>query len=304
MLDDETRLSEFRKVLRQYAHEQVVDLDEKYTHKFNFQIHRYEDVLRNSKRASPPHRWSYHRIALITQGEGEVTVGIHRFKAKKNTLALIPSRIISCTRDWTLDTTGYVALFNMDFFLQNNFSPQIIENKRILNSSIQPFIHLSDENGREVGDIFQTIFMEKHSDHPNKYELIALKILELLIFCERMFEQELDSISTPPSIDILKRFLDLLDTHFSQEHSVKFYADQLLIHPNHLNMLIKKHSGLTAKESIQNRLLLEIKYLLHSTDLSIKQIANQMGFSDPNYFTTFFTRFEQVSPVGYRTAYV
>ena len=71
----------------------------------------------------------------------------------------------------------------------------------------------------------------------------------------------------------------MLDQYFTSEHSVKFYADKVsYANPNHLNALIKKHTGMSAKESIQNRILLEIKHLLHSTKLSIKQISDQMGF--------------------------
>jgi AraC family transcriptional activator of pobA len=304
MISDEMRISEFKKVLRRYADEQVVDLDEKYTHKFNFQIHRYEDVLLNSRRTSPPNRWSYHRIGLLKEGDGELTIGIHKFKAKKNTLVIIPSRVITSSTNWTLEVKGYVLLFNIDFFLQNNFSHQIIENKKILSSSIQPFVHLNVDEADEVVAIFETILLEKNSEHANKYELIALKIVELLILSERLFEHELGLSGNPPSIDILKRFIDLLDVHYTKEHSVKFYAEQLLIHPNHLNMLLKKHSGLSAKESIQSRLVMEIKYLLHSTNLSIKQISNRVGFSDPNYFSTFFTRFENMSPANYRASLV
>jgi AraC family transcriptional activator of pobA len=75
------------------------------------------------------------------------------------------------------------------------------------------------------------------------------------------------------------------------------------MHPNHLNALIKKHTGLSAKESIRNRILLEIKHLLHSTRLSIKQISDQMGFKDPNYFNTFFKRAENQSPGNYRSSF-
>jgi len=107
-----------------------------------------------------------------------------------------------------------------------------------------------------------------------------------------------------PSVDIIKRFVDLLEANFTKERSVGFYAAALNVHPNHLNLLIKKHTGLTAKESIQNRLLLETKYLLHSTRLSIKEISNQVGFNDPNYFAVFFRRFENMSPVNYRSSFV
>jgi len=304
MADDTYRLSQFRKALRYNTDGNVIDLDDRYTHKFNFQIHRFEDVLLDSRRSSPPHRWSYYRMGFIREGEGELVTGIYKFKARKNTLVIIPSRVINSSRNWTLDTKGYVMLFNIDFFLENNFSHQFIQSKKILSSSTQPYLHLTDLQAEEVETIFETILLEKLAAHQNKYERIALKIIELLIISERLFEKQLDVETKPHSIDILKRFIDLLDIHFSKEHSVKFYAEQLLVHPNHLNALIKKHTGLSAKESIQSRLLLETKYLLHSTNLTIKQISNQTGFSNPNYFTTFFTRFENISPGSYRSSIV
>ena len=301
MNDDQIRISEFKKALRQYANEGVVDLDKNYQYKFNFQIHRYEDVLRNSRLTAPPNRWSYHRICFVTHGEGELITGIYKFKARKNTLFVIPSRVISSSKSWTTDTRGYVLLFNIEFFLENNFSHHFISNKKLLTASIQPYIHLQEEEAEEVTRIFESILLEKKLNDSRNNELIAVKILELLNLGERLFEQSQDMATTLPLADIIKRFVDLLDIHYSKEHSVRFYADQLSLHPNHLNALIKKHTGISAKESIQNRILLEVKHLLHSTKLPIKQISNQMGFNDPNYFTTFFKRSENQSPVNYRS---
>jgi AraC-like DNA-binding protein len=303
MPDDQYRISEFKKVLRRYAGEGVVDLDKNYLHKFNVQIHRLEDVLRNSKRNEPPNRWSYHRIGLLTEGRGDVKTGIFSYKAKKNTLAVVPSRVISSSSNWASDTKGYVLLFNLDFFLENNFSHQIIGNKRMLTSSVQPYINLTDEQAEEVCRIFDSILSEKKQQEPVNNELIAIKIVELLILGERLFEQEQHLEENQPFIESIRRFVDVLDQYFTSEHSVKFYAEQLSMHPNHLNALIKKHTGLSAKESIQNRILLEIKHLLHSTKLSIKQISDQMGFKDPNYFTTFFKRAEKLSPGNYRSSF-
>jgi len=303
MPDDQYRISEFKKVLRRNAGEGVVDLDKNYLHKFKVQIHRLEDVLRNSKRNEPPNRWSYHRIGMVCEGEGNVKTGIFSFKAKKNTLVVVPSRVISSSSNWAPDTKGYVLLFNMDFFLENNFSHQIIGNKRMLTPAIQPYIHLMDEQADEVCKIFESILAEKRKQEMVNNEMVAIKIVELLILGERLFEQEQHLEANQPFIDSIKRFVDMLDQYFASEHSVKFYAEQLSMHPNHLNALIKKHTGLSAKESIQNRILLEIKHLLHSTKLSIKQISDQMGFRDPNYFTTFFKRSEKLSPGNYRSSF-
>jgi AraC family transcriptional regulator, transcriptional activator of pobA len=302
--EDRFLLSEFRKALRLNATEDIVNLDDSFTHKFNFQVHRIEDVLTDTNRTIPPNRWSYHRIGFLKQGACEFITGIHKFRAAKNTLVVIPARVTTSSKNWTPDTEAYVALFNIDFFLQNNFPRQYIESKKILNASIKPYIHLTDKQGAEIAGIFEIILKEKMAGNKNKDELIALKIIELLIISERFFEEEQHFEDTGPTTDLVKNFIDLLDANYLKEHSVRFYAGQLAIHPNYLNSLIKKHTGLTAKESIRNRLLLETKYLLHSTSLSIKEISNLMGFNDPNYFTVFFKQLENVSPVNYRSAYV
>jgi hypothetical protein len=125
---------------------QVVDLDDKFKHKFDFYINRFEEVLKNTNRTIPPNRWSYYRIALIKQGSGDFITGIYKFKATENTLIVIPSRVITSSKNWTMDTKGYVVLFNIDFFLQNSFPHKYIEEKKILNSSIQPHIQLDNQD--------------------------------------------------------------------------------------------------------------------------------------------------------------
>ena len=304
MPDDNLILSELKKALRKFLHESFVDLDDHFIHKFQCELFRFEDLLRDTSRNIPPNKWSYYRIGLIKKGSGEFSTGIHKFKATKNTLVIIPAHVISSSKNWSLDLEAYILLFNMDFFLQNYFPHQYIKSKKILSSSVQPYIHLTEEQAKEAEDIFETIFKEKQGTDHHKDELIALKIVELLILSERFYEEELQLETNLPVVDIIKRFIDLLEAHFTHERSVSFYAAQLNMHPNHLNAVIKKHTGLTAKESIQSRLILETKYLLHSTNLSIKEISGMVGFDDPNYFTTFFRRSEKMSPGDYRSSFV
>ncbi|MGH2564790.1 MAG: helix-turn-helix domain-containing protein [Ginsengibacter sp.] len=304
MIDDKLLLSEFKKAIHRSSTTNVVDLDNKFNIRFDFEIQRIEDILKFTGPTIPPNRWSYFRILLVKEGSGDFITGIYKFKAPKNTLVVFPSRIITSSKNWAEDTEGYIVLFNIDFFLQNNFPHKYIEDKKILNSSIRPYIYISDEQSKKISAIFETILKEKKSIHKNKDELIALKIIELLISSERLFAKEQNFEENLPSVDIIKRFIDLTEANVLNHRSVSFYAKQLNVHPNYLNALIKKHTGITAKESIQNRLLIETKYLLHSTTLSIKEISNQMGFNDPNYFTVFFKRFEKISPANYRSSFI
>ena len=295
-------LQEFRRAIRVNANLHVVDLDSKFTRKFDYQIQRIEDVFADTKRAIPPNRWSYYRIVFFRRGEANFLTGIYKFKAEKNTLIVMPSRIITSSQNWSLDAKGYVILFNLNFFLQNNFPHKYIESRKILSPSVRPYLQLTDSEAEEMTIIFEEIIKEKGSDDKLKEELIALKNIELLIRCERLFEKDQDLESAIPTVDVIKQFIQLLDNYHLKEHAVTFYADKLAIHPNYLNSLVKRHTGMSTKEVIQNRLLLETKYLLHSTTLSIKEISNKVGFSDPNYFTTFFKRLEKMSPASYRTS--
>lgn len=269
-------------------------------------ILKFSDLKKYSKLWVPVFLqiWSYFRIVLLTRGSGDFITGIYNFKAVKNTLIVFPSCIITSSKNWKKDTEGYILLFNMDFFLQNNFPHKYIEDKKVINSSIRPYIYLSDERTKKMSAIFEIILKEKMSSHKHKGELIALKIVELLILNERWFTEEQNLDENLPSIDFIKKFVGLIEANLINQRSVSYYAKQLNVHPNYLNSLIKKHTGLTAKESIQNMLLLETKYLLHSTNLSIKEIANRMGFSDPNYFTVFFKKFEKTSPANYRSSFI
>ena len=190
MPEDQIRISEFKKALRKYASEGVVDLDKNYNYKFDFQIHRYEDILRNSRMASPPHRWSYYRICLLTRGEGDMVSGIYKFKVRKKTFLVIPSRVIVSSENWTADSEGFVLLFNLDFFLQNNISHQMLANKKWLSGSVRPDIHLDDEQTEEVARIMEAILLEKKQKDKANTEFIAVKILELLILGERLSGQD------------------------------------------------------------------------------------------------------------------
>ncbi len=304
MDDDKTILSEFRKAIRIHSKSKFVDMDTALHHKFDFQIQRIQDVLAGTDRSIPPSKWSYHRITLVTQGSAEYTTGIQKFTAASNTLIVVPARRITSSRDWSLDAEGYVVVFNIDFFLQNNFPRKYLDDKGVLQATVQPFIYVSPKAAKKAIKIFETILHEKDGTRKHKEELIALKVIELVILCDRMYNEDLQLAANLPSVELVKKFIALVDENFLKERSVTFYASQLNVHPNYLNALVKKHTGLTAKDTIQNRLLLEVKYLLHSTHLSIKEISHELGFEDPNYLTTFFKRLVKVPPLQYRASFV
>ena len=280
----------------------MVNLDDKFAPRFEFFVQTYEEILQHIGDYVAPHKWSYYRIGLITQGSADYSCGMYKFKGFKNTLIIIPARMINTSTNWATDTAGYLVVFNLDFFLQNHFPYKYIENKRILQPSVQPYLRLEQKQADEVEVIFKTILREKQSDDPHKNELIALKIIELLILAERLYSEVQHFDDNQKVLEMVKKFAELVEMNFTKYRSVSFYASQLFVHPNYLNTLVKSQTGFTAKESILTRLILEAKFFLQTTNLSIKEIAGKLGFDDANYFSAFFKRCEKTTPAAYRAS--
>ncbi|MBV9961587.1 MAG: helix-turn-helix transcriptional regulator [Parafilimonas sp.] len=299
---DKIFLDEFSKALKKNAKDGVINLDEKFVQQFNFFAQKYENIIRITGNIIPTNKWSYHRICIVTNGFANYTCGIYKFKAVKNTLFVLPANI-PASSEWSDDGKGLAIVFNRDFFIQHKFSPAHFEDKTILQFTVPPCINVSDEKAGEVKKIFIEVLKEYESDNLHKYQLIALKVLELFIIIERLYEEKTALKNNGKNFDIIRKFTQLIEKNIRQHHGVTFYAAQLHIHPNHLNAIIKARTGLTAKECIQTRLLLEIKFLLHSTNMSIKEVANQLGFGNPYYLTVFFKRYQGISPAAYRHSF-
>ena len=75
LIDDEILLSRFRKAIRVHGEENILDLDASLDHKIDFQIFKFEDVLRGTNRIIPPNRWSHHRIGLIKKVQENLLPG-------------------------------------------------------------------------------------------------------------------------------------------------------------------------------------------------------------------------------------
>ncbi|MGN0220222.1 MAG: helix-turn-helix transcriptional regulator [Muribaculaceae bacterium] len=86
----------------------------------------------------------------------------------------------------------------------------------------------------------------------------------------------------------------------ARHHDVTFYASQLNVTPNYLNIISKRNTGTTAKEQINIQIGLVVRMLLDTTDLSVKQIAARLHYDDPSYLCRLFRKQTGMSPLEYR----
>ncbi len=99
---------------------------------------------------------------------------------------------------------------------------------------------------------------------------------------------------------IIHRFIQLLGKHYRKEHGVEFYASQLNISAHYLTILVKRFTRQSVSGFIFEMLFSDARMLLAYSELSVKEIASALHFSDQSAFGKFFKRKAGISPSGYR----
>lgn len=300
MDQDALIIKEYREAFEKYARNGIIDLDNKLKSSFSFQIHPLNVIVKGLDGIIPPSRQSQYFINLIKAGTGEKSVGHFTFPIRKNLLMVIPKSATQSSQYWSLDCKGYVLSFNLDFFLQKSFPKHHIVNKVIFKSSSRPYLILTNNQVKQLEVLFEYILNEHKGKLAEKNVMIACKILELIIQSDRFFSEAQDLQQEQIYHPVVEKFNELIEKHHGDQRSVGYYAKLLHTHPYHLNALVKEYTGLTAKETILNHIVLEAKVLLTSTSLTIKEIAFKLGFDHPEHFSSIFRKAEHISPTQYR----
>jgi AraC-like DNA-binding protein len=289
-------IEEYRKAFRRLAGSGVIDMDRHLRRHFNFQIHRLEDLVTALDGEIPLNRQSQFFLNLITKGSGEKTIGGTNIPIRRNTLFAIPRRMVHSSKYWPGDYAGYVLGFNLDFFLSGTFPSHLLTNKSLFRHASRHFLLLTTPQARTLSQQYETLIDEYHDQRLHRNEALVLGVLELVIACDRLFTRAAPPLPMTERSDTLDQFDDLIRKHHCSEHSVAFYARSLHMHPNHLNSIVKKSTGFTAKATIMGFILSKARQLICSTALSIKEIASQLGFDDPDQLSAIFRRHFHVSP--------
>jgi AraC family transcriptional activator of pobA len=130
--------------------------------------------------------------------------------------------------------------------------------------------------------------------------LLSLVRIVLTILVRRLEETQLDVNAGELDSEILRSFRRLLERHYATPWTVARYAAELNTSVSSLNRRCRRYVGLTAKTIIRNRVLLEAKRKLLYTREPIESIAFSLGFSDPAYFSRFFSKLQGLPPGEYR----
>ncbi len=200
----------------------------------------------------------------------------------------------------------YGVIFHPDLIRETSLGKNI-KNYTFFSYAVNEALHLSDQERGIVMDCLEKISIElEHAIDKHSKALIAMNIELLLNYCMRFYERQFITRSNVNK-DTLSQFEQLLEEYFQSQHpmqdglpSVKYFADKVCLSPNYFGDMVKKETGRTPQEHIQEKVIELAKEHITETDETVSQIAYTLGFQYPQHLCRLFKRRVGCTPNEYR----
>lgn len=167
--------------------------------------------------------------------------------------------------------------------------------------------HPSQEITREtLHDILEihSLITKHHNNENNPYRDLMTNGFIFALLTEIAYLYESSPIELPQSRSrqevLTDMFFKILAEHYTTERSVAFYAEKLCLTPKYLSMAIKKITGHSIIDWINEAVIIEAKRLLKTTDFTALQISEELNFPNPSFFGRFFKQYAGMTPLEYR----
>lgn len=244
-------------------------------------------------------------IGVGTEGETSVSFNLHEFKLKKDSIFIFTPKNVLQVNSQQYFKADVIAI-SPDFMRRINID---IKNMMplVLKFVENPALTLTPEESRSMRGMIAQI--ERETRGPETHfsfnivsGLIAATIYKVgdIMYHYLAEHPEEQNNSHNRAEEYFKQFTHLLGEHFREERSVGFYARQLCITPKYLTTLIKRISGQSVSEWIDNYVILEAKTLLKYSTMSIQEIAYYLNFPNQSFFGSYFKRNTGMSPSQYK----
>lgn len=201
---------------------------------------------------------------------------------------------------------GWMLFFHPDL-IRNTPLGKTIDSYNFFSYDVHEALHLSDAEQNTITDCVGLIKAEITERIDNHSQTVISSSLELLLnLSRRYYERQFNTRSNQNS-DVVSQFQNLLKEYYTSGKlteiglpSVEYFAEKVHLSANYFSDLLKKETGHSSKDHINNFVIDKAKTLLLSEDDSVSGIAYQLGFNYPHYFSRLFKSKTGMSPQEYR----
>ncbi len=240
-----------------------------------------------------------YTIFWIKDGKGTYNIDFKQYSFDGSVLFFLsPGQVFSVDSEKVKE--AYRINFVRDFYCIQAHDKEIACNGVLFNNIYEtPFISPCKKDIQKLDFILENLVEEFSSSATAQHDMLQAYLKQFIILAVRI-QKENHQLKEDSESKLFKDFSVLVEMSFKSMHSVSEYAHRLGVSPKSLTKNFQRIGSNTPSDFIKNRILLEAKrQLLYSTD-SVKQIAYNLGFNDPAYFSRFFTKSTLKSPLQFK----
>lgn len=253
-------------------------------------------LLSDDREAFPPlrtgaaHCHEYFEIIFVLQGSGTLKVDMQEYDINKNGIYCIyPGQIHLLHASEKERLAGYTLKFKKSFAGEGLHKFDLTYSSGLLQLlASRQGIPVSESLAEDLRELLVKMMAELRSPGPLKLEIVRNYLEIFLIQVTRQHKSGLMQKTKTKNMELVEKFLALLEQNYKEKKMVADYAADLCITPNYLNEIVKKTTGSPAGCQIRQRIALEAKRQALYSRLGMKEIAYFLGFSDPSHFSKFF----------------
>ena len=261
-------------------------------------IHGDHTVFSLLMRHKPPFIINDHRFGMIINGEAHINFNLQDRHVTAGTLVYLgPGTIINPIRlsdDLRIFGIGLFTDFPMPFAQGQMPSA--------FNGQVRDFqLPVGEADISTARHIFDTIWHIVHTEDYHRPTVTAL-VAALMHHYDHLFRLQTDiqAVSRSREQTIFDRFISLVNQNCCEHHQIGYYAERMCLTERYLTTVIRQTSGITAKDWIDRALITRIKIELRHTDKPAAQIAEEMHFANPSFFSKYFHRLTGLTPLKYK----
>lgn len=225
---------------------------------------------------------------------------------KGSLVTIRPGQSIEMKMDYTTKPQGWMLAFKPELLEKTGLGRDFYMFS-YFNSDYSEAIRLTDMEYGVIKNCFANLYAELNTpkDHLSG-QMIRLGIGTLLSYVKRYFEKQ-HTTSVLGSETLVGKLDTLLDKYLGSglpaqhgQPTVTWCATQFNLSPNYFGDMIKKEVHITAQEYIRGKIVSHAQVLLRQTNMTINEIAEELGFAYPNHFTRMFHKATGYTPLKYR----
>lgn len=252
--------------------------------------------------------YGFYSIALKKNFDAKIRYGQQYYDFHEGVMTFVaPQQVIHVEANSPTKVEGFMLIVHPDFFNSYPLAAKIKE-YGFFSYAIHEALHLSSVEEKMVFDMMKNIDKEISSLVIDVFtqDLIVSHIELLLNYCNRFYNRQFITRRTA-NTDILIKLEQLLDKHFksngTQIPTVQYIASELNLSPNYLSDMLRVQTGQSTQQHIQNKMIDIAKEKLTTTNLSVSEIAYELGFEHVQSFNRLFKSKTNQSPLEYKQSF-